>query len=517
MNARWRAFPEVADGVWVALLAFAVYRSTLLVDLGFWDTAEYQTVGPVLGIAHPTGFPLYTIVTHMVSWAPIGTVAYRLNLFSAVCAALTVAGVVAIARELGAARAAAVAAGLAFAFHYAFWDNAIRAEAHTLHAAFLVEVIWLALRWRRTREFRYMAATALMTGLALGNHHLMALTVPATFALICLVQPQLLATWRLGALIGLGALGLTSYLFIPLRALQEPALNYGRPSTWEGFRYVFFGEEFRHTMGYLTWYGPFRFLSTLPFVWQQYGEWFTPLGGLLFGALALAGLSRLSRTDAPTAWFTLLILAFPLYMATNYEDADLRRYYFACTVVAIGWAAVAATELGRRIGPRAARAWLLALVILPLGLVPYFYTGIDRSEDWLGRIYAERVMTVVKPRALVVTWWNLATPLWYVRYVEGQRPDVEIVDTQRILDYGWLNPMTAVELNLGVRPVYLMRFPSEMDDLLARFEVRTVEYLLPYSQPLYEVVGIKPLRKRLRYHGPPRLPPIEKRKPRLAV
>ncbi len=55
--------------------AFAVYRTTLLPGLCAWDTAEAQTVLPVLGTMHPTGFPAYVVIGWLASvvFAPLGS------------------------------------------------------------------------------------------------------------------------------------------------------------------------------------------------------------------------------------------------------------------------------------------------------------------------------------------------------------------------------------------------------------------------------------------------------------
>ena len=69
----------------VFLGALALYMATLLPDVGVWDTAEFQTLGPVLGIAHPTGYPTYTLLLWLASVVlqPFGNEAYRADLLSA--------------------------------------------------------------------------------------------------------------------------------------------------------------------------------------------------------------------------------------------------------------------------------------------------------------------------------------------------------------------------------------------------------------------------------------------------
>ena len=96
------------------------------------DTAMFQFVGRVLGVAHNPGYPLYVLLTHAFSYVPVGSLAYRINLFSALLGALTVGLAFLIARRLGCRRVIAAAAALGLAF----WRRLLVAGGHRggLHA-----------------------------------------------------------------------------------------------------------------------------------------------------------------------------------------------------------------------------------------------------------------------------------------------------------------------------------------------------------------------------------------------
>ena len=97
------------------------------------DEAEAQTVPYILGIAHPTGFPAYTLAGWAFSHAlPISTVAWRLNAFTAICSALSATGVFLLATALAADVFAAVFAAFAFAFGSTVWGAAAHANAQSL-------------------------------------------------------------------------------------------------------------------------------------------------------------------------------------------------------------------------------------------------------------------------------------------------------------------------------------------------------------------------------------------------
>ena len=89
----WRA----SAGLWatfVGVLFFILYAVTAapsIVEL-YDDSLEFQLIGPTLGIAHPTGYPLYTVLGALWSRIlfPVGNWAWRMNLLSALAAAITV-------------------------------------------------------------------------------------------------------------------------------------------------------------------------------------------------------------------------------------------------------------------------------------------------------------------------------------------------------------------------------------------------------------------------------------------
>src|SRR5262247_3491914 len=115
----------------LTLLALALYVATLLPGIGSGDTAEFQRVAPTLDVAHPTGYPLYTILGWLWSHLPLGgTPAWRMNLFSALTAALAVGAVYLAGRELGQPPLVASAAALALATSQTFWSQATIAEVY---------------------------------------------------------------------------------------------------------------------------------------------------------------------------------------------------------------------------------------------------------------------------------------------------------------------------------------------------------------------------------------------------
>ncbi|MGD2205299.1 MAG: DUF2723 domain-containing protein [Anaerolineae bacterium] len=133
------------------LLSLILYFQTLAPSVAtlFDDSLEFPLVAQRLAIAHPTGYPLYTLLGKLFVLGPWYNVAWAVNFLSAVAGALAVALVYLVARRLTRRRWPALVGALALAVSPVFWSQSIIAEVYTLNAAFVAGLLWLALRWAR--------------------------------------------------------------------------------------------------------------------------------------------------------------------------------------------------------------------------------------------------------------------------------------------------------------------------------------------------------------------------------
>ncbi len=468
-------------------LALVLYVRTLLPDVGLWDTAEFQTIGSVLGIAHPTGYPSYTLLAWLASvvLAPAGNEAYRADLLSA----LLMAGAAALlaVRVVQATRRWAVGllAGIAFAVGPVAWHWGQRADPHALHVFLAALLLVLLAAWasaeatRPRRAAWWLLAAAVTYGLALGNHALTLLLAPGIAAYVLLVAPRILwRRWRL-VLAAAGALLLTAtlvYLYLPLRSGMDPPLDYANPETWGSFWYVVLGEQFQ---------GAFGPLPSLPDMLSAIGnELVRNFGYLSVVAVGgvIAGLWRHPRLTV----LTLLWFACTWLFAIGYPNANIERYYLVPLLVAALWLALAADaawdvlrDVLQRPGDdgvaRIAAGGLVGLLLVA-ALVPAVdrYRALDASDDDRGRAVLEATFTALEPNAVVLSWWSYSTPLWYGRWVEGRRPDVTIIDDRDILDDGFGTVEAAIDHYLGQRPVYVIRLERDVDALGRRYALEPV-------------------------------------------
>jgi hypothetical protein len=133
----------------VGVIAFVGARVAMMPGVSFWDTAELQTVAPLLGTAHPTGFPTYVLLGWVanVLLTPFGDPAFRMNMFAGLCVAVAAAVTVDLVRALTRSVVLGVMAGLGLAFTGIVWKLGTHAEAHALHLALVAILLRLLVAW----------------------------------------------------------------------------------------------------------------------------------------------------------------------------------------------------------------------------------------------------------------------------------------------------------------------------------------------------------------------------------
>ena len=123
----------------VALVVIANAWGGLMPGVGYWDTAEFQAVLPIMGTAHPTGYPTYVLIGFVMNLllTPIGEPAFRITVLSLLAVAFAAGGCVALVRRLTGSSVIGIATGLGLATTPIVWVNATRADPHPIHLAFV--------------------------------------------------------------------------------------------------------------------------------------------------------------------------------------------------------------------------------------------------------------------------------------------------------------------------------------------------------------------------------------------
>ncbi|MDL2335018.1 MAG: DUF2723 domain-containing protein [Chloroflexota bacterium] len=479
----------------VALPALALYCATLMPDVGLWDTAEFQTVGPVLGIAHPTGYPAYTLLAWLASvvFAPLGNEAVRANLLSAALVAGAAGLVTATVTRLTRRWPIAIGAGAALALSVEAWRVALHADPHALHIFLAALLLLLLATWSERVNAgepadRWLIGAAAVFGVALANHGLTLLLAPGIGLLLLVVQPSLLRRLRfvLECALVLAATTVAIYLYLPIRSAMNPPLDYANPQTWDGFRYLVFAEQFRGDFQY-----PPDAVTGFSFV---AGTSLVQLGAIA----VFAFLGVIAAWKRRTGLVVLLVawLVVGWLFALVYLNADIGRYYLVPLLATAVLGALGADALWdwlryRLTGQVLQAAALVGVIALLLPVAFPFagrYAAVDESHDTIGRDWLAAMVAELPPNAVVVSWWGYSTTLWYGQYAEGLRPDVTVIDDSTRVQHNLGSAIQVIEDNLGVRPVFLIRLSGDMAQFEARYWLTTVPNI-PSGDPVYRVDG----------------------------
>ena len=501
------------------VVALALYLPTLMPTVGFWDTAEFQTVGPILGIAHPTGFPSYVLLTWAASivLSPFGNTAFRIDLFSAILVAGAAALLAATVQRLTGRIIPGVAAGLLLASAPITWWTAERADPHALHLFLSALLLFLLVAWaQRVRETdpgrvgatdpvadRLLLAASAVYAVALGNHALTVLLAPGILLLLLAVQPQLF-TRRPGFVLAcagvIAAITIVCYAYIPIRASMNPPLDYAHPTTPGRFAYLVLGLQFRGLLQNPLIGGPGAIFDILA---SQLSAAVLAAAAAGFVA-AVIGLGRLRGPGVAIAAMTATWFVIVTVFARAYNDGFPDRYYLVPLAMIALWAGVAASVawdvagyvldgLGSRSVPRLIRAgaFVLAAVVvlaLPAQRAIAGQTEQAGATDSSGAAWLDAAYAVLPRDAVVISWWSYSTTLWYGRWIEGRRPDVQIVDDRNLLDDGYEDVQNAIaHFEALRRPIYLIRQPGDIPALEEQYHL--VEHAtIPGYSPLWEVV-----------------------------
>jgi len=450
---RWAWIGSIGMPAVLSLAAFCVYLATTAPGLTWShegaDGGDLITAAYTLGIPHPPGYPLYVLIGRLFAALPMGNVAYRLNIMSATCASLTIflfyrwtwdwlqRSTPQLPDTLATAAASSSSALLAFS--RLFWSQAIIAEVYTLNALAFILVLSLFWRWETPSPRSptlWLALGALVLGLGLGNHVTLLFLLPPLLYWVLSSPRRRELGWREAILVGACFLGgLSIYLYLPVRAMAKPPLDWGDPVTWGRFVWMVSGALYRHYVYALPLgFVPVRLAKWAGDLVWQFGPWGVALG--LMGIWELAAGAR--RVLLFTASIFLLYSAY----AIGYNTADSFVYLLPAYIVWALWIGRGVLSAWDMLGGswqdwRHVVSIVLVLCCLPLISVLWNWPALDLSQDHEATAYMSAVLEALPPEAIVITASDRHTfSLWYVQQVEGERPDVLVLDRD-LLPYEW--------------------------------------------------------------------------------
>jgi hypothetical protein len=438
-----RAFKQVLPFL-VALIVGRLYLHTLAPGLTWaYDGADGGDLIAALatgGVPHPSGYPTYLLLAGWFIKLPLGSLAFRTNLFSGLCMSLAVFFLYQFVLRLEGKVLPALFASLAFGTFPLIWSQALITEIYALQALLTILVLVFLVSLPSHPILDLLGG--LLAGLALGNHLTSLFLLPLLFLDN---TGQLKLKNRLKAprmwgpylrLLGLRLVGLllgaSLYLTIPLRASGGAPVNWGQAVTLDGFWWLISGKMYQ---GRLVHFSPAYLLSGLR-LWSGFLLEQMTLIGLLVAVMTLVVLFKPVRLYFVTGWLALFYSLF----AILYYSPDSYVYLIPALVSFSVWIGLGLAWLVERLPKRTP----LARPILVVGILALLTTRavlmipeMDLSNDHTAELFGQTVLESVPERAIVITNGDESLfSLWYFQYAEHLRPDVAVVSDE-LLSQAW--------------------------------------------------------------------------------
>lgn len=476
----------------VFLLSLLVYLRTLYPTVAGGDSGELVTSAWLLGIAHPPGYPLHTLLGALFAQLPWGSVAWRVGLLSGFCDALAAAFLALSVRGWTARSWAGFLAGGLFAFSPLVWTHAVSAEVFALNNLLLAASLYVCVSAARTPGAGRAALLLFLAALGISNHHA---SIFFTLPLCLWLLSDQRARERPLALTAATLAGFAPYLYLPLSARLHPsAPGWGDPGGLAGFLTHFFRGD----------YGTFQLVksdgpSDTDFLAALFAFGGAAAANLLFVGLPLAAYGAVDC--ARRSLGKVLLASLLAYLAVFHALANLplthpvalgvlSRFWQQPLLVLTFWTGIAAAALAGKAGlPSRASSralWIPALALAGLQLLSNFRAH-DQHGNRIFEKYAQAAIRPLPPGAILLVRGDTElNTLQYFHSVEGLRPDVKLLDLEA-MTYPWYRRMLPagvtlpgptydlagfLDANLGTAPVFALGGPRPEDrSWIARHEL----------------------------------------------
>ena len=445
------------------LFVLVIYLITLAPGVVQIDAGELSAVASTLGIAHPTGYPLFTLIgfifTKIFSFT---SKIYALNILSAL---YTLGGFFFIIKinqiilknlkpqilkdrkykkkfeptlELSEKQISllAVIGALAIAFSRTFWHQSTSVEVYSLHILLISASIYFFLKVyfkegeNKSNETKKIITDWLIFAFIFGlsfTNHMTSILLILGFAYLYFTKYGFKKSSFKKILLMLIPFftALTIYLYLPISASRNPAINWGNPINWENFK--------RHIMGwqYQSWI--FSSTESASKQFKYFVEIF-PIEFAYIGLiLILLGVIELYNSNKKILTFFLILFLTCVLYSINYDINDIDSYFLlafisAGLIATAGYSFILKNFLKKNINS------IYALLIFPILILAINFDKVNQSDNTQYQEYSISVLDSAEQNSIIISylWDFLISPSYYLQFVEGKRKDVAIIDKELV-------------------------------------------------------------------------------------
>ena len=505
--------------LFLALLSFGgtlvLYRFTAAPDLLSGDSAEFQFAAAILGVPHPTGYPLFTLLGKLATFLQMGSVAHRVTLISVIAGAGTVALTAILTHLTTGSLLAGVLTAVALATATSLWNAATIAEVYTLNTLFIALLACLLfLSQSPSHRGLTRCAAACVTGLGISHHGSFAFSAAPLllfFGVLPLFQEQ--NSRRRGSygsygshgsfdrqprflflrMVIWGIIGLLPWTYVLIQYARFGPFNgfdhglypyvsgepityfWGAPQTWREAVDHLFGGVMRQRV-FIAPTVDHLFQTAIEIRERLWAD-LSPAGLVLSIIGCLVLFFRRPAMWVGSMWMAGITVFYYISLgeAVTDEEMFLSPLLLPCALwIGVGAAAIARGLAGNprrsmgfrdRSKPRMLHPIILLFLVL-MGITGYqSFPDNDKSDRWIYRTFGHEILARVEPSSVIITRWEQGTILYYLQYVEEYRRDVW-VDIVEPGDEDWLQRARRRYQHL---PVYIIGTPAESAALGAEY------------------------------------------------
>jgi len=458
----------------LSIYLWSAPRTVVLEDDGIFILAAYFN-----GVAHPPGYPLYTLLGKLATLVPVGSIAYRVHALSALFGASACACLWWFARCLIPERKFAYVAGLGFGFSQTFWSQAIIAEIYTLNVLLFFLLLNMALQYSTgtaLKDKRLLILMAFIYGLSLSNHWpLMILSTPALLIVLWPRRRQFVS--MIPVCLPFILLGLLPYVWMVFRSQMEPAISfYGALNSWSDFWFTISRAGYSGVDSSLSagWWDKWHYEG---FILGETTRQFGPVG-IVFVVIGFLYQWRIwprTVTIGLTLGYLCNTFLLIILLGFDYEEQYrliIRVYPLIAYGIAALWLALGVyfiykiliNFLSLNVKKNVVGISFIILIVATtlMGNIAKNY----RAADTWAEDYARIILESLRPEAVLFTYDDLSVgSIGYLNLVENVRPDIALYNRQALIIGNRLySPFTLDEskarhkfdtfINDSDRPVY---------------------------------------------------------------
>ncbi|MEW6679478.1 MAG: DUF2723 domain-containing protein [bacterium] len=400
-------------------ISYFVYLLTLPSSVWFGDSGDFITSSYVLGIPHPSGYPLYTLLGHLFSYLPISNIGMRITLMSSIFGGLTSTLIYFLLIKLSVQRLISFSTVLCFAFSYTFFRVSIYAKTYSLYGFFVILILFILYLYQENikKNFKYLILFSFILGVSFTNHNLMATIIPGIVFFLFISNKSIFKINTLFYLFAFFALGLSVFLYLPIRAFQNPPIDWANPTTLQRFIDCLTVKFAQKRMLDITLLKFFITLGNhLVLLLKQF---------LIFCVILIFGFYPLKRRNYP--FFILLLsiiivntifslIIYPVEKGViDFEAYHIPSFLSLAIFLGIGLNFIIEKKKSLKFG----------VLLIPLIICFNYYYIVDKSRFYFAYDYARNILRHLPEKTILFTYTDHEfMTLWYLKHIENRRKDI---------------------------------------------------------------------------------------------